>query len=71
MKLWIDDTACTPDDFDLFFSRKKNEQDKAIAICNACPVKLQCLRNAVANGEEFGIFGGTTPDQRKNIELVG
>jgi hypothetical protein len=68
--LWIDQTACTPDTFDLFFSRKSKEQDKAIAICNSCPVKLQCLRTAVANNEEFGIFGGKTPDERKNIQIV-
>jgi WhiB family redox-sensing transcriptional regulator len=34
-------------------------------ICQTCPVRAQCLE--VGIGEEFGLWGGTTPYQRKRI----
>lgn len=34
-------------------------------ICMRCPVIAQCLR--VGLREEFGIWGGTTPEQRRKI----
>ena len=34
-------------------------------ICMRCPVISECLQVGVY--EEYGIWGGTTPDQRKKI----
>lgn len=34
-------------------------------LCDQCPVKAQCLAYALANEEEFGMWGGTTPRQRQ------
>ena len=34
-------------------------------ICMRCPVIAECLQVGVY--EDFGIWGGTTPDQRKKI----
>lgn len=33
-------------------------------ICNSCPIQLQCLEYGQAN-EEYGIWGGLTPEERK------
>jgi len=33
-------------------------------VCAACPVRLDCLSHAVAVGEQDGIWGGLTPDER-------
>jgi hypothetical protein len=35
-------------------------------ICMRCPVIAQCLR--VGLREEFGIWGGTSPEQRRRIK---
>ena len=34
-------------------------------ICATCPIKQECLDYAMEAKEEFGIWGGLTPDERK------
>jgi WhiB family transcriptional regulator, redox-sensing transcriptional regulator len=36
-------------------------------ICSKCPVKGQCLEDAIEHGWEFGIWGGLTPEERKHL----
>jgi WhiB family redox-sensing transcriptional regulator len=43
------------------------ECKKAMAICNACPVRIECLTSALDNEVEFGIWGGLTPFDRKQL----
>ena len=33
-------------------------------ICGACAVRSQCLDYALINKQEFGIWGGLTPEER-------
>jgi WhiB family redox-sensing transcriptional regulator len=33
-------------------------------ICGACAVRSQCLDYALINKEQFGIWGGLTPEER-------
>lgn len=45
------------------------ENDKAgikfaRALCQRCPVRRQCLTWALDNGEQHGIWGGATPEER-------
>lgn len=63
--MWIDNVACKPDEHKLFFSELPSKVAKAKAICNTCPSKVSCLDFALRNQEEFGIFGGLTPKERK------
>ena len=35
--------------------------------CNACPIQRQCAGYAIAAGEEWGIWGGTSPNERRAI----
>ena len=37
----------------------------AKAVCARCPVAAQCLAWAVLAGEPAGIWGGTTPEERR------
>lgn len=63
--MWINEVACKPEQMELFFSELKSKVAKAKAICDTCPVKLECLEFALNDKIEFGIFGGVTPDERK------
>ncbi|MGY1617221.1 WhiB family transcriptional regulator [Geodermatophilus sp. SYSU D00691] len=37
----------------------------AIAACRRCPLRGPCAQYAIAADERFGVWGGTTPDQRR------
>jgi WhiB family redox-sensing transcriptional regulator len=39
----------------------------ALDRCSFCPVRRSCLASALANGEEYGVWGGTTEVQRDVI----
>lgn len=66
--------ACESTDPELFFpptyaATFRTQIDAAKALCRRCPQQLRCLRTAVDNAEEFGIWGGTTPAER--LSLIG
>ena len=71
---WQMDAACRGEDSDVFFhpegergpSRVARER-AAKAICARCPVSRKCLDFALETGVEFGVYGGTTPDERKAL----
>lgn len=42
---------------------------KCISICNTCPVQQECLDYAIEMHEDWGIWGGKTPEERHRIEL--
>lgn len=68
---WEHDAACaTRDDInpDWWFPDKgdSTSHHRAIAICNQCPVKTQCLNYALDAGERFGIWGGQSWHQRRD-----
>lgn len=35
-------------------------------ICHRCPIEIACLTGALGRPDHGGIWGGTTPDERKN-----
>ncbi len=43
---------------DLFFSDRVDELGQAQAICRECPVQLECLRAALEDKVEWGVWGG-------------
>ena len=70
---WREQAACAGVDPDLFFplgeSGPVNEPmiDAAKALCEECVVKQDCLNYVLANNEKYGIWGGTTPKERRAI----
>lgn len=60
---------CTATDPELFFpptygGTHKHAVLAAKALCKHCPLRRECLDRALADGEVFGIWGGTTPEER-------
>jgi WhiB family transcriptional regulator, redox-sensing transcriptional regulator len=41
--------------------------ERAKAICRICPVRSACLEWALASNERTGIWGGTTPNERRAL----
>jgi hypothetical protein len=41
------------------------DAEDAKQACSGCPERLPCLAWALEHGEPHGIWGGTTPDERK------
>lgn len=38
--------------------RTTNFKKEAIQLCKECPVKMDCLKFAVLNNQEYGVWGG-------------
>jgi WhiB family redox-sensing transcriptional regulator len=58
---WRDRAACrdlvTAED-DPWFAGTEEAEQRALAICAGCPVKVACLDFAVRTGQQYGIWGG-------------
>lgn len=56
-----------PDKYIENWTQRPIPHDVAERLCAACPIKIKenCLDYALAAEEDIGIWGGTTPDQRK------
>ena len=69
---WPHRAACRHCKPDLFFPVGSTglavaDIEAAKAICAICPVQPECLRYALQTGQEFGIWGGTTEDERRGL----
>lgn len=58
----VDEHGFTTKDAKAFLSEA---EEMAKAICRSCPIRSRCLNAAMANEEEFGIWGGMTVDERE------
>lgn len=59
----VDPDWFTPDDYARNGSKYRNPNiQKALDICESCPLKSQCLRERAE--DQYSIIGGTTPPQR-------
>ncbi|MFF4574846.1 WhiB family transcriptional regulator [Streptomyces sp. NPDC001410] len=61
--------ACAGRDTDIFFPHASDTRavEMAKVMCRSCPVMQACLMQALRNGDEFAVLGGTTPDERRLI----
>lgn len=63
---WMDEALCAQADPDAWFP----ENGPAVAarrICEACPVRSQCLEHAIAANEAHGIWGGLNTEERRVV----
>ena|SRR5215510_1410954 len=70
---WRDQAACRHADPELFFPDSHTAATRAQTVaakqvCRRCPVTVTCLTWALANGQEFGIWGGTTEHERHLLQ---
>jgi WhiB family redox-sensing transcriptional regulator len=67
---WREAGACLGADPDLFFPVSQaglavDQIKTAKSVCASCRVREACLRFALDTKETDGIWGGTTPDERR------
>lgn len=79
---WQELAACTLGTAELFYppdgemaEKRRRRERAAQAICAVCPVRLECLQEALDKEERFGIWGGMTESTRnallKRTKLAG
>lgn len=61
--------ACAGMDPDLFFPHAlaTRELEFAKRVCAGCPVREVCLQDALDRGEQYGVWGGLSEDERRSL----
>ena len=69
---WRDHAACRDSDPELFFPIGTAcpallQQERAKQVCAGCRVRTPCLAWALASGQEAGVWGGASEDERRAL----
>lgn len=67
---WQSKARCLEADPEVFFPERGGSSKAARAVCNQCPVRVECLRYALQNREQFGIWGGTSERERRKLRKL-
>ena len=66
---WLDDAACGSlplDQLEVFFVKAGHTiGSTALALCQRCPVRPECLDHARRHDISYGYFGGVSPSARR------
>ncbi len=65
-EMWANVALCQSSTPDELFVRGA-EQHKAKVVCGACPVRAECLAEALDNQIEWGVWGGLTERERRAL----
>ncbi len=57
--------VCQSVDPEVFFPAPSEPADAAVALCRTCDVQGACLAWALEVGDCHGVWGGTTPRERR------
>ncbi|MGW3930372.1 WhiB family transcriptional regulator [Streptomyces microflavus] len=63
---WQENAACRNADPEELFA-DSTRQNRAKAVCTGCPVRIECLVEALDNRVEFGVWGGMTERERRAL----
>lgn len=64
---WMAAGNCVGIDPDLFFPERGASVKEAIAVCNGCAVREDCLDYAIETGTKHGIWGGLSERGRRRL----
>ncbi|MEW1892828.1 WhiB family transcriptional regulator [Streptomyces sp. NPDC048567] len=73
MENWRMHAACRDEDPDLFFpigstGPALGQVEEAKAVCRRCPVQEECLRWALENNQDAGVWGGLGENERRALK---
>lgn len=63
---WYERAACRGADTEELFANSA-AQNRAKAVCSGCPVRTECLSEALDGRVEFGVWGGMTERERRAL----
>lgn len=71
---WREDALCRGQDTEKWFPAgapksevRERDTKAAKAVCFACPVRSECLAEALDMRELYGVFGGLDEDERRRL----
>ncbi len=70
---WRHDAICRDEDPELFFPIGTSgpallQVEQAKAVCRRCPVTEPCLQWALESGQDAGVWGGMSEDERRALK---
>ena len=65
---WQDRALCAQTDPEAFFPEKGGSTREAKKVCRGCEVRAECLEFALAHDERFGIWGGMSERERRQLK---
>ena len=65
---WQEQALCAQTGGDFFFPEPGSSVREAKRICGRCEVKAECLEYALGHDERFGIWGGLSERERRNLK---
>ncbi|MER5435532.1 WhiB family transcriptional regulator [Streptomyces sp. NPDC002588] len=70
---WWQAACCRGADTETFFPLPGDQAtvQRALAICESCPVRIPCRRYALGSRERHGIWGGLTEETRELLIRMG
>lgn len=73
---WRHRAACRDHDPELFFpigttGPALTQVDQAKAVCRRCAVREDCLAWAMHSGQDCGVWGGLSDDERRALKRRG
>lgn len=70
--MWKDQAACAAPGVDpeIFFPLKGGTNRPAKAVCGDCPVRLECLNDAMRHQERYGVWGGMSERERRRLRRL-
>lgn len=64
---WRFKALCRGEDTNLFFLPRGDPSRVARSICERCPVRAECLNEALTNKEFAGVWGGMDEKERRSL----
>ena len=70
---WRHRAACLTEDPELFFpigvtGPALAQVEEAKKVCMRCDVREECLQWALENGQDHGVWGGTSEEERRSMK---
>jgi WhiB family transcriptional regulator, redox-sensing transcriptional regulator len=65
---WTEAALCAQVDPEAWYPEKGGSARDARRVCQECPVLSECLQYALDHDERFGVWAGTTPNERQKLQ---
>ena len=69
---WVHRARCKDEDPELFFpvgttGPAATQTTRAKSVCQRCDVRAECLEWAMATGQDSGVWGGLSEEERRSL----